>query len=108
VIDKEVVGPGVAVRFPFVPKPDRPFPTERSRRPGNQYTRELQGRESAAADLSGFGPTPRDYDLRIENRKSAAGVHITGDRLSPRCILVHPFRRLPRAIHRLRIAPGKP
>ncbi len=30
--------------------------------------------------MQGFGPTAKDYDFRIENRKSGAAVRITGDR----------------------------
>jgi hypothetical protein len=36
--------------------------------------------QSAAAELSGFGSSARDFDFRVENRKSGAGVRVTGDR----------------------------
>jgi hypothetical protein len=76
VIDKEVVGPGIAIRFAWTPKPDKPF--ENGGEISGQeirYTKELQTGETVAADLSGFGP----FDFRIENRKALAGVHITSD-----------------------------
>jgi hypothetical protein len=74
VIDKEVVGPDVAIRFAWTPKPDKPF--ENGGEISGQeirYTKELQTGETVAADLTGFGP----FDFRIENRKALAGVHIT-------------------------------
>jgi hypothetical protein len=76
VIDNEVVGPDMAIRFGWTPIPDKPFQN------GGQisgqevrYTKELKAGETVAADLSGFG----GYDMRIENRKTLAGVRITGD-----------------------------
>ncbi len=76
VIDHEVVGPDMEIRFPWTPKPDKPFANGGEiQGDAVRYTRELQPRESVAADLSGFGA----YDIRIENRKALAGVRITGD-----------------------------
>ncbi len=76
VIDNEVVGPGIVVRFPWTPKPDKPFANGGEVRGQEiQYQRELQAGESVAADLGGFGA----YDVRIENQKAHAGVHITSD-----------------------------
>lgn len=36
--------------------------------------------ESMRAAIQGFGSSPQDYDIRIENRKVGAGARITGDR----------------------------
>jgi hypothetical protein len=76
VIDKEVVGPDISIRFAWTPKPDKPF--ENGGEISGQeirYTRELETGQTVAADLSGFGP----FDFRIENGKALAGVHITSD-----------------------------
>lgn len=80
VIDDEVVGPDMVVQFPFAPKATGDLKDMAQVR-GNQivYTRELQKGESAATEIEGFGRDAKDYDFRIENRKSGAGVHITGD-----------------------------
>ncbi|HEV1284003.1 MAG TPA: hypothetical protein VNU44_01795 [Bryobacteraceae bacterium] len=76
VIDHEVVGPDMAIKFAWTPKPDKPFANGGEIRSDEvRYTKELQTGETVAADLSGFGP----FDMRIENRKSLAGVRITGD-----------------------------
>ena len=80
VIDNEVVGPDMSVQFAFNPKPVTPFKNDGEIR-GREisYGRELQKGESVFSELEGFGGTSRDYDIRIENRKSGAGVRITGD-----------------------------
>lgn len=76
VIDKEVVGPDMVIRFPWAPKPDKPFENGGEIR-GNdiRYTKDLQVGQTVAADLSGYGAN----DMRVENRKALAGVRITGD-----------------------------
>jgi hypothetical protein len=76
VIDHEVVGPDMAIRFAWTPKPDKPF--ENGGEISGQeirYTKELGTGETVAADLSGFGA----FDFRIENRKALAGVRVTSD-----------------------------
>jgi hypothetical protein len=76
VIDHEVVGPDVVVKFAWPPKPDKPFENG-GEISGDEihYKKELETGQTVAADLSGFGA----YDFRIENKKSLAGVRITGD-----------------------------
>lgn len=44
------------------------------------YSREVvRGDQVFSAGLQGFGPTAKDYDIRIENTKTKAGVRITCD-----------------------------
>jgi hypothetical protein len=77
VIDHEVVGPDMAIKFAWTPKPDKPFANGGEVRGDEvRYTKELQTGETVAADLSGFGP----FDMSIENQKTLAGVRITGDK----------------------------
>jgi hypothetical protein len=39
------------------------------------------GRQQASSLIEGFSTTdPKDFDIRIENRKTGAGIRITGDR----------------------------
>jgi hypothetical protein len=49
---------------------------------GNQiaFRKELAPGEIVQSELTGFGSTPRDYDIRVENRKTGAGVRQTADR----------------------------
>ena len=81
VIDQEVVGPGMAVHFAFVPKPTGALKDGVEIR-GQEitYSRDLQAGEGIFWGVEGFGDSPTDYDIRIENRRSGAGVRITGDR----------------------------
>lgn len=87
VIDGEVVGPEVLVRFAFPPKNLADF-KGLAHFQGNDliYARDLEKGESVFSELQGYGDAAADNDFRIENRKSRAGVHITGDRPLSRLI----------------------
>jgi hypothetical protein len=37
------------------------------------------GRQAASTPIEGFSTDPKDFDIRIENHKTGAGVRITGD-----------------------------
>jgi hypothetical protein len=81
VIDETTTGPGVSIVFPFQAKAARDLEGKAEIR-GNalQFRRELnQGGESVFSEIEGFGASPADYDIRIENRKAGAGVRIRGD-----------------------------
>jgi hypothetical protein len=80
VIDNQVTGPDISVQFAFDPKPKVELKNDASVRSKSiAYGRELQKGESVFSELEGFGPTENDYRIRIENRKSGAGVQINGD-----------------------------
>jgi hypothetical protein len=44
------------------------------------YSKVLEGSECYSASFTGFGADAKDNDIRIENKKTGAGVRITGDR----------------------------
>jgi len=44
------------------------------------YSKVLEGSECYQTSFTGFGAEAKDNDIRIENKKVGAGVHITGDR----------------------------
>jgi hypothetical protein len=44
------------------------------------YSKVLEGSECYQASFTGFGAEAKDNDIRIENRRTGAGVRITGDR----------------------------
>jgi hypothetical protein len=44
------------------------------------YAKVLEGAECYSASFTGYGAEAKDNDIRIENKKTGAGVHITGDR----------------------------
>lgn len=81
VIDHEVVGPDIVVKFPFVPVPQREFKEDRAEVRGQEivFPHELQGKNGVFTELGGAGHEVKDYDFRIENLKTGAGVHFTSD-----------------------------
>jgi hypothetical protein len=83
VIDQEPIGPDFIVQFPFIPQGEYKGTIEKGAIEGKNiiYKDVLsKGEFFAVSPLTGYGSTTRDYDLRIENRKTGAGVRITGDR----------------------------
>jgi hypothetical protein len=80
VIDHEVVGPEVAAKFVFTPVPQRGF-SNRAEVRGQQiiFPHELEGKNGVFSELGGASKDVKDYDFRVENLKSRAGVHITCD-----------------------------
>ncbi len=69
------------VTLPFEPRPTRGFNGFAEVR-GKQiaYLKELGRGETILTELEGFGPSSRDYDIRVENRKTGAGVRQTSNR----------------------------
>ena len=88
IIDKQLSGPTVNVQFPFAVTGEgkgfgNTIQTQENRL---VYSRELEkGEQVYSTGLQGFGPAATDYDIRIENRKTGAGVRITSD---------HPLEKL--------------
>jgi hypothetical protein len=81
-LDGEPTGPDSTVTFPFELKSQRPLPADLAEVKGGtiSYKKELQPRQTVMTEFTGFGSTAADYDVRIENRKTGAGVRIQGDR----------------------------
>jgi hypothetical protein len=44
------------------------------------YAKVLEGAECYQTSFTGFGAEAKDNDIRIENKRTGAGVHLTGDR----------------------------
>lgn len=81
-LDGQPAGPDFSVKFPFAVStgPNLRGPAEAK---GNvfTYTSELNpGGQSVFTDLTGYGSSASDYDIRVENRKTGAGVRQTSDR----------------------------
>lgn len=59
--------------------------------------------------LKGFGPTPADYDIRVENRRTGAGVRVTADRpLSDFVFWTSPRTTCPEAYIHVHAERGQP
>jgi hypothetical protein len=82
IIDKHPIGPGLAIRFPFKLRGNGNGIGELAEIDGNQilFLRVLGNGETVSCTiLEGFSSSPDDYDIRIENRITGAGIRITCD-----------------------------
>jgi hypothetical protein len=80
-LDGQPTGPDFVVRFPFELTAVAPLSgLAETRGKDFVYLRELQTGQTVQTELTGFGPTARDHDIRLENRKTGAAVRQTGDR----------------------------
>ncbi len=83
VLDGQPSGPDLVMKFPFEPKPVVDKTGIMAVR-GSElvYEREMQRDkdERPSFMINGYSDNPKDYDIRVENRKTGAGVRITSDR----------------------------
>ncbi len=80
-LDRQPTGPDIVVRFPFEPRAARALNgLAETRGKDVVFLRDLAKGQTVFTEVEGFGATASDYDFRIENRKTGAGVRITGDR----------------------------
>lgn len=109
VIDGQPSGPEFAVKFPFEVKAARDL-GGRAETTGKElrYLQELQSGQSVFTELNGYGTAVGDYDIRVENRKSGAGVRQTSDRPLSKLVLWSIRSTVcPEAFIHMRIAPGE-
>jgi len=108
-IDGQPTGPDLVVRFPFDVRATQNLRGLAEIR-GKEivYLKELQRGQTVQSILEGYGPTAKDYDFRVENRKAGAGVRQTGDRPMER-INYWSIRNTacPEAYIHMKIEPGK-
>jgi hypothetical protein len=80
-MDRQLTGPDTVVHFPFVPKAARPLNDLAEVRANDvRFLKEFVKGQTVFTEVEGFGATAKDYDFRMENQKTSAGVRITGDR----------------------------
>jgi hypothetical protein len=108
-LDGQPSGPDFVIRFPFEPHAARPLNgLAETRGKELRYLQELQPGESVYTELTGFGVTAKDYDIRVENHKTRAGVHQTGNRpLAKMAFWSIRSNVSPEAYVDLRVEPGK-
>jgi len=83
VIDNQPVGPAIVIKFPFdiIGKWNNPDGLSVIDGKNIRYTRELVAGENVMIeDVKGHSNSISDYDFRIENIKTGAGVRITCNR----------------------------
>jgi hypothetical protein len=81
-IDGAAPGPHYTITVPFAIQSHHPPDAALAEIRGNQivYRKLLTNQDRVATPIEGFGTDPKDYDVRIENSRSHAGLRITGDR----------------------------
>lgn len=82
VIDKQPIGPGYVVSLPFKLSGEGQGLGVLAEIDGNDivFLKNLKSNENVyCSGLGGFGTSAKDYDIRIENRTTGAGVRITCD-----------------------------
>jgi hypothetical protein len=45
-----------------------------------RYKKTLVGEDRVTFDVQGYGASPSDYDITVENTKTGAGVRVTSDK----------------------------
>jgi hypothetical protein len=109
VIDGTPTGPDFVVKFPFAVQAARDLMGLAEIR-GKElvYLRELQTGQTVQSPLTGYGGAVGDYDFRVENRKTGAGVRQVGDQPLAR-INFWSIRTTvcPEAYVNVRVEPGK-
>lgn len=80
-IDRANTGPAVVVSLPFHPRATQDMAGLGEIR-GNElwFPKELRGSDTFYTELAGFGQSADDYQIRVENRETGAGVRVQGNR----------------------------
>ncbi len=81
VLDKQPPGPDFTITLPFQIRSSNPPTRELAEIRGNQivFLKTLQNEDMVETLMEGFGDSPKDNEIRIENRQVGAGMTITGD-----------------------------
>jgi hypothetical protein len=109
VIDEQASGPDFVVRFPFDAKAGgdvKDILEVRDRQV--TYRRKLEKNETVLTPITGFTGSAADYNIAVENRKTGAGVRVTGDQPLTRVVFWSAPKVLsPEAYITLKIEPGQ-
>jgi hypothetical protein len=87
-LDKQPTGPDFVVRFPFQAKAARPLNGLAEAR-GREvaFLKPFEPKQTIFTELEGYGPDAKDYDIRVENSRTGAGVRQTGDHALSKLVL---------------------
>ena len=82
VLDKQAPGPDFSITVPFQIQSAQPPNQELAQIRGNQivYLKALANQDVVSTPLLGFSDSPKDNEIRIENRRVGAGMLIRGNR----------------------------
>jgi hypothetical protein len=82
VLDGARTGPDFVITVPFTVVPSAPPEPQGAAVDGHRilYRQPIADAARVFFGMQGFGADPKDYDIRIENRRVGAGVRVTADR----------------------------
>ena len=82
VLDNKPIDAGFTISFPFTITNGQPSDKELAAFRQNKivFLKTLSGQDRVYTAIEGFGNSPEDYKIRIENTHLKAGLTITGDR----------------------------
>jgi len=108
-LDEQPTGPDFVVRFPFEPLAIAALNgLAETRGRDIVFLKPFERRQTVFSELKGFGTTAADHDIRVENRKTGAGVRQTGDRPIAKLLFWSAGRTVcPEAYIDLAIEPGQ-
>ena len=110
VMDKQPTGKDFVVEFPFNLSGEPRTKNEVGKIEGNKiiFLKELSDKEQFSyASLQGYGTSPKDYDIKIENHKTGAAVRITSDQpISKLVFWCAPKTLCPEPYIQINIKPG--
>ncbi len=108
-LDRQPTGPDFVVRFPFEATAARPLNgLAEARGRDVAFLKAFEPKQTIFTELTGYGASPRDYDIRVENTKTGAGVRQTSDRPLSKLVLWSAATTVcPEAFIDLRAAPGE-
>jgi hypothetical protein len=108
-LDNQPTGPDFVVRFPFAPRATSDLKgLAEIRGKDFFYLKPFERRQTLQTEIEGFGATAKDFDFRVENRKTGAGVRQTGDRPISKIVFWSAgITVCPEAYVDLQVEPGK-
>jgi hypothetical protein len=82
VLDKQPPGPDFSISVPFQIHPTQATDERLAKVQESRivFAKALENEDVVEIPFRGFGDTPKDYDIRIDNPKVGAGMRIQGDR----------------------------
>ena len=82
VLDKQPTGPNFEIRLPFDFSAKEAIAPKMAEKRGHAfvYRKLLQDKDTVAVTFQGYGATPADYNITIDNRKVGVGMNISCDR----------------------------
>jgi hypothetical protein len=108
-LDNQPTGPDIVVKFPFDVKAAESM-NGMAEVSGKEvhFLKELPNGPQVHTLLTGFGASAKDFDIRVENKKTGAGVRVTGDHPLSKIDFWSPRTTVcPEAYIDLKIEPGK-